>query len=60
MDERLFEKYCRDALSERERRRLAERLADPRISRRFAAFVQEWSLIAEIARGRFRSGRGPR
>ncbi len=50
MDEQLFERYCRGALTDPEKRRLAERLTEPSVARRFVTFVQEWTLIAEYCR----------
>jgi hypothetical protein len=50
VDERLFEGYCRGSLTDFEKRRLAERLTEPSVARRFARFVQEWTLIAECCR----------
>ncbi|HYE98934.1 MAG TPA: hypothetical protein VEJ18_08485, partial [Planctomycetota bacterium] len=51
MSEELFEKYLRNALSDDERRALLRILDHPDGARAFAGFVQEWTLMAEAARG---------
>lgn len=51
MSEELFEKYLRNALRDDERRTLLRLLDDPDGAREFAAFAQEWTLMAEAARG---------
>ncbi|HXG60310.1 MAG TPA: hypothetical protein VNO22_02950 [Planctomycetota bacterium] len=49
-EEELFEKYLRRELTEPEAQRLGDVLDRPGGTRRFVAFVQEWTLVGEVSR----------
>lgn len=57
-EETLFEKYLRRELSDLEAQRLKDVLDRPGGTRRFVAFVQEWTLVGEVSR-RLEAARRP-
>jgi ferric-dicitrate binding protein FerR (iron transport regulator) len=50
MKEELFEKYLLDTLSDGERVELTRLLKDEAAAREFVAYLQEWSLMADLSR----------
>ena len=50
MSEALFEKYLRNELTDAEQLALLEVLGRDEGRRRFAAYVEEWSLLADVSR----------
>lgn len=56
MSEELFERYLRDELDDDAARRLSAVLATEEGARRFAEFVQEWTLLGGAARQRLAEG----
>jgi hypothetical protein len=57
-EEELFEKYLRRELTDLEAQRLKDVLDRPGGTRRFVAFVQEWTLVGEVSR-RLEAARRP-
>ncbi len=50
MSQELFEKYLRDELTDDERREMLRLLDDEARAREFVAFLQEWSVMADLSR----------
>lgn len=49
MSHELFEKYLLGTLTDEEKRRLSELLSREEAAREFVAYVQEWTLVADLA-----------
>jgi ferric-dicitrate binding protein FerR (iron transport regulator) len=57
MSQELFEKYLRDDLTDDERREMLRLLSDETGGREFVAFLQEWSVMADLSRQMAAAGR---